>query len=237
MLSRRRLVFEKYYYDQPMPYKIEIHKINKKQDSHALFWKEVLLMLALFALFAIFIASVFLLKWRRPGLYLEDCIQRSCSNNFELKCINSTCHCPSSDFYYTNKCLSKKSYGEYCQNSQEQCKKGLICFNGKCSCIQKQFWTGIKCSNRGSYGENCDFIKCLDSLFLICDPISRICICDSTRFWSGRACYKQRLFNEICGSVFTACRTDLGLICLNGFCKTLTHAFVYYLTSYFILNR
>jgi hypothetical protein len=109
--SRRRLIFEKYHNDEKIPYKIEIYKIDKKQDSHALFWKGILLILALFALIAIFIGSLFLLKWRIPGFYLEDCIYRSCVSGFGLKCINSTCLCPSSDFYYENKCIQKNNMG------------------------------------------------------------------------------------------------------------------------------
>jgi hypothetical protein len=217
--KRRRIVFEEYYNNEIVPFKIEIYKIDKKQHNHASFWKGVLLTLALFALIAIFISSLFLLRWKRPGLYLEDCIHRSCASGFNLKCINSTCQCPSFDFYYTDKCIQKKPYGEYCHNSQEQCKEGLICFNGKCSCNVTQFWNGKKCFSKGSHAENCDFNKCLDSLFLICDPTSRLCLCDSTRFWSDNACYKKRLYNEICGSIPTSCRGDLRLICLNGFCK------------------
>jgi hypothetical protein len=219
--SRRKLLFEKYYDDEKLQYKIEIYKIYWKPDDHASFWKGVLLILALLTLITVFIGSLFLLEWKRPGLYLEDCIRRSCASGFDLKCINSTCQCPSSDFYYTNKCHQKKSYEEYCHNSQEQCKKGLNCFNGKCSCDQTKFWAGTKCSNRGSYAENCDFDnRCLGSLFLICDESSKLCKCDSTRFWSGKACYKQRLFNEICGSNSTACKSDHDLICLNGLCKS-----------------
>jgi hypothetical protein len=156
-VSQRRLVFEKYYNEEIIVYKIEIYKTDKKRNDPASVWKGVLLILAFFALIAIFIGSLFLLKWRRPGLYLEDCIQRSCASGFNLKCINSTCQCPSNDFYFTNKCLQKKSHGEFCHNSIEQCKKGLICFNGRCSCNNTQFWNGNICSDKGSYAENCDF--------------------------------------------------------------------------------
>jgi hypothetical protein len=177
------------------------------------------------------------LKWKRPGLYLKDCIHRSCASGLGLKCINSICQCPSSDFYYTNKCLPKKSHGAYCHDSQEQCKEGLVCFNGKCSCNQTQIWIGNKCSNRGFFAENCDSIQCLDSLFLTCDATSKICICDSTRFWSGETCYKKRMFNEACGSNSTACRRDLELICLNGFCKTLNNISFINLFCLFLLVR
>jgi hypothetical protein len=236
-LSRRRLVFEKYYNDEKIPYKIEIYKTGKKRDDVASFWKGILLILALFALFSIFIGSLFLLKWKRPGLYLEDCNRRSCASGFDLKCINSTCQCPSSDFYYTKKCFQKKSYGEYCHNSQEQCKQGLKCFNGICSCNWTQFWTGNRCSNQGSYADNCDSVKCSNSSFLKCDTSSKLCVCGSTRFWSGNACYQKRLYNEICGFDANACRNDLALICLNGFCECISTEMLITFILIFFLKR
>jgi hypothetical protein len=214
---KKRLVFEKYSYDKEILYKIEIYKVDKKLNDDTAFWKAVLLMLALIALIVIFIGSLFLLKWKRPGLYLEDCIHRSCASGLGLKCIKSNCQCPTSEFYYTKECLPKKPHGEYCHDSQDQCKKGLVCLNGKCSCNRTQFWTSRNCSNRGSFAENCDSIQCLDSLFLTCDASSKTCLCDSTRFWSGEACYKKRLLNEVCDSSTIPCRTDL--ICNNGTCE------------------
>lgn len=215
----RRLVYEEYSNENRIPIKIEIYKKDKKQNIFSGNWKGVLLILALILLIAVFISSLFVLKWKRSGLFLEDCHYRSCASGFGLKCINSICKCPTVDFYYTNKCLPKKSYGEFCHNHQEQCKEGLVCYNGKCSCNQTQFWTGKECSNRASYTENCEFKECLDSLYLMCESPIKLCTCGSTRFWSGEACYRKRLYNEFCGSVLNACRSELGLICLNELCN------------------
>lgn len=220
MVSQHRiLLYEEYFNDKEILYKIEIYKTYNKQGFYVSFWKFVLLLLVIIFLAIVLIASLFLLTWRRPGLFSEDCTRRSCAHGFDLKCINSTCQCPSDDYYYTNKCLPKKFYGEFCHDSQEQCRKGLVCFNGKCSCNRTQFWDGLKCSDRVTYGKNCDFNECLDSLFLLCDASIKMCVCDSTRFWSGKACYRKRSNGEFCGSYDSACRNDKGLFCLNNYCK------------------
>lgn len=235
IIKRRRLVYEEFFYDEKVQYKIEIFKNDMENGYGAQLWKIVLFLLFLAFLFVVFIASLFLVTWRRPGLYLEDCIHRSCESGFNLKCINSTCRCPSNDFYYLKKCLPKKSHGKFCHNSQEQCQQGLTCFNGKCSCNKLEHWTGVRCSNGKNYAENCNGdSNCLSSLFLICDPSSKMCICDSTRFWSGNACYRKRSNGEICGSHHSACKNELGLFCLNGYCNSFDNSTICFFNKLFL---
>lgn len=177
----KRLICERYYNNDKIPYKIEIYNKEKKNTRYGSTWIGVLLCLLLITLIIVFIASLFLLKWKRPGLYLEDCNQRSCVPGLGLKCINSICQCPS-ESYYSKQCLLRKSYHDFCHNAHKQCESELICLNGKCTCNQTQFWTGLKCLNRASYSQSCETKSCLDSLFLICNSFSKVCVCDSTRF-------------------------------------------------------
>lgn len=183
-------------------------------------WLVVLSAMFITFILTIFIAaSTIFLNARRPGLHGEDCIRRSCEKRLGLRCINSTCLC-SNDKFYLKGCNEKKSFGDNCHNSIHQmCDYGMICFNGKCSCEKGFTWNGIKCLKKGSYGDYCSNFDCDDSLNLICDSRDEMCKCDlSTRFWSGQTCILLRGFNQKCFDS-TECRSDKGLMCLNGYCK------------------
>lgn len=192
------------------------------------FWSVVLGSGFIVYLSIIFVAACSsLLNSRRPGLHGEDCIRRSCESSLGLKCINSTCICPS-DQYYLLKCQTKKGLGDSCHNIINNCQSGLICFNGKCGCNKGSTWNGKKCVSKGTYGDYCNQIECDDTKSLFCDSATKICSCDSTsRFWSGYSCMLKRSNNEKCVKN-SDCKEDFGLVCSNGNCQcanTATHYF------------
>lgn len=217
--SEPKVVYERDHFNGQIHTKTLIVLNNKVKKNNIPSWVGVLLVsLAIFLSIILITACVVLLNARRPGLFNEDCVRRSCETSLGLKCINSTCQCQS-DQFYLKKCHSMKKYGEFCQNIVKQCVHGLECFNGKCSCNQQYFWSGLKCEKTGSYGDNCEIKKCDESRMLTCNSKSNLCLCnDTSRFWSGYACYRKRTYNEICKNNDN-CLTYQGLKCLDGLCK------------------
>ena len=124
-------------------------------------------------------AVIILLCGRRPGVYLEDCKQRSCAPGLNLKCINNVCRCTDSQ-YFLNKCIDLKGNSDFCQ-SPSQCQNGLNCTAGKCQCDDSSYWNGKKCLARKSYRETCSANQCLTDTFLFCDNKTQMCMCPSDR--------------------------------------------------------
>ena len=157
----------------------------------------------------------------RKGLYQENCSRRSCINNFNLKCINSTCNCDTG-YIYIDKCTLKKKYLESC-HSTSYCgdNKNLICLDGVCKCNDAiQYWTGSTCSSKSTYQQVCySNNQCLTSQMLYCNISTLLCLCDtSTRFWYQSSCFPQRTINQRCDSN-SQCLSSQNLCCLNGQCK------------------
>jgi hypothetical protein len=221
-LGIRTLIYEEIRKSNSVLSKIEIYKVRRNSQDSYPFWLIFILALLLLALLAVLIGAIVVFGSKRePGTYQMDCLRRSCAPGFGLKCINSTCLCPSNDYYYSTKCELRKSYDKYCNNYQDQCKQRLACFNGKCLCHKTQYWNGRVCSNKVSYGQNCEFAECMDSFMLVCDPSIKQCVCESDRFWSGDTCYMRRNYTDRCMQTGD-CIEYRGLLCLSGYCKTRT---------------
>lgn len=220
-MQNKKIVYEEDKVDNPIHSKIIIYKKTSeipKGSKEVKTWVLILFIGFILLLVTILIAAlVTFISRRRPGLYREDCVRRSCETELGLKCINSVCDCES-DEYYLKGCLPKKSIGENCHRSIDQCVSGLICFNGKCGCHRNSTWNGKKCVKKGTYGENCEQTNCNDNLLLTCDSKTKICSCGpSLRFWSGHACVNKRTFNEKCVKT-SDCLEDRRLSCVKGFC-------------------
>ena len=115
------------------------------------------------------------------GNYNESCASRSCNKDLNMKCIDMICTC-NSDQYFTNKCLSKKSYLERC-NVNRECKEnaGLGCYDAYCKCDNYHYWDGTKCVSRKIYKIFCKGDQCLSINMLYCDSSYGQCLCDKTR--------------------------------------------------------
>lgn len=182
-------------------------------------WLIVLVIMFLVLLITIFVAALILkLSSKRPGLFNEDCLRRSCEKKLNLKCLNSTCTCES-DRYYLKGCNMKKSIGENCNNHVNECKSDLECFNGICNCKRNFAWNGFRCTEKETFGNDCSRVPCDDSLNLVCDQSTKLCQCNtSNRFWSGTSCLIRRSLNENCIKN-SDCRLDQGLNCIYGKCE------------------
>lgn len=219
--SERKIIYEEEITTGPVYSKLIIFKRiseTPKGYKRVNCWILVLLLGLIVLLITILIAACLLsFNSRRPGLYGEDCIRRSCETKLGLKCINSICNCQSNE-YYLKHCLPKKPFGNFCNHAIDQCMLGMTCFNGKCGCNRTFTWNRVKCVKKSSYDGICENIECDSSQFLICNNNTKTCDCDSaTRFWSGNSCILKRGYNEKCAST-NECISDKGLFCLNGLC-------------------
>ena len=129
-------------------------------------------------------AALYVYFSKRPALYNESCIGRSCTSGLNMKCINGICTCPSSDYYYQKGCLAKKAYLEQCSSISNNCqdKKNLVCLDGLCKCNNTFYWNSVQCVSKSSFGGPCtNDNQCLTRTKMKCDLTSKTCICDSTR--------------------------------------------------------
>ena len=196
-----------------------IHEANKKVISVPK-WSIFIAILFLFFLYIVMIAAfVILIGAPRPGLYLESCNQRSCSKENKLKCIDSVCQCLPTE-YYTNKCITKKSFLQKCQ-AHNQCSTAY-CNLGQCDCVNKT-------SECKGYNQYCKINSdCIQSKLLTC--ISSKCGCDNSRFWDGEVCVKKRLLNERC-STFEFCDSSANLVCSSNTCQCIYNTHIENITT------
>jgi hypothetical protein len=120
----------------------------------------------------------------RPGFYNESCSNRSCLSALNLKCINKTCLC-TSDQYYTNKCVDKKTYLEKCGSITLHCKNktSLVCRDGVCKCIDSEYWDGSRCLSKKTYSQSCTSdLQCVSDSIIYCDLTKQKCLCPSGRY-------------------------------------------------------
>ncbi|RNA32655.1 multiple epidermal growth factor-like domains 10 isoform X1 [Brachionus plicatilis] len=157
------------------------------------------------------------------------------------------CACPNDQYWGGEKCVSKKTYFDYCTISC-QCRENLLlscqqytngysCYNNfgtgmKCLCNHITHWwnsaTSI-CVAKYTYSTTCDnSCKCREDKGLSCkayngysclnnDGISK-CDCGNTQFWLGTTCVSKRLNGAVC-SRSCECRIDLGLYCNGSNCR------------------
>lgn len=222
-----KVLFERYNFNGFIETKVVIVSQPKKSPNAKQLpvWVNVLIP-SLVVFLSIILVTAVVVVWngKRPGLYGEDCIGRSCETKLGLKCINSTCLCQLNQ-YYLKKCNEKKSFGETCHNSIDDCKSGMICFNGKCGCYKNTTWSGVKCIQKGSFEDVCDITACDDTKMLSCDSESKFCMCNSERFWSGKSCILKKNYGELCYSK-ESCNDGKNLICTNGICKFSTNSYL-----------
>ncbi len=121
---------------------------------------------------------------KRPGLYTEDCSDRSCVSGFNMKCINSVCSCQSTQ-YYLKGCFDKKGYLGKCHGNTSYCadNKNFECLDGLCKCNITSYWSGTLCLPKKDYGVSCSSdVQCLTDKQLICDQKRKKCYCSNERF-------------------------------------------------------
>jgi hypothetical protein len=126
-------------------------------------WMLVLGILFLFSITIIFLAALItVMGAKNAAVYGESCSDRSCTKNLNLKCIDKICNCSSNE-YYSNKCLPKKTYLKKCNEGMSMCLDNisLICTDGTCKCLNTQYWNGSKCVSRLNYKEKCNGDTCL----------------------------------------------------------------------------
>jgi hypothetical protein len=130
---------------------------------------------------------------------------------------------------YTSDCYSE--YGLVC-NSGSTCNCPENSLLGMCDCIQRTitneyFWNGNSCQLANSYGLTCtnssttymckymkEGTSCVQS-----SPGVYTCECPVLQYFNPDGyCTNQTLVNTNCSATSKACRSDLGLICLNGLC-------------------
>ena len=163
---------------------IDHNESNKRLRSKYLpFWQFVMLCNFILAILIILAASLYVAFSKRPGLYNESCVSRSCLTQLNLKCINGTCLCPSTQ-YYMKGCFNKKTYLQTCMGNSSYCidGKSLFCLDGVCKCNSNSYWNGSSCAPQLSYGKACNSnSQCLAGTQMTCDSVSKICSCPSNR--------------------------------------------------------
>jgi hypothetical protein len=179
-----KTVHENYDYFGRIVSRIDvIDKTKESTKNKSLVTKHwcYLSILGLIAISIILAASLILNFWKRPALYNESCVRRSCLTELNMKCINKTCVC-TADQYYSNKCEDKKSYMNNCESSSTHCKSNLKCRDGYCKCTSDQYWNETKCFAKRKYSESCTTTEQCDANQMVyCDPINLICSCPSNR--------------------------------------------------------
>ena len=147
------------------------------------FWLLVMLCYLIFAILIILAASLYVKFSKRPGLYNESCASRSCLKQLNLKCINGTCLCPSTQ-YYMKGCFNKKTYLQQCMGNSSYCINGqnLVCLDGVCKCNRNSYWKGSSCVPQLTYATPCNSSsQCLAGTQMTCDSIFKICSCPTNR--------------------------------------------------------
>lgn len=149
------------------------------------FWQMVMIALGLIAIAIILSAALFIeFNSKRPGLYNESCVGRSCKGGLGLKCINQLCQCQSNQYYVIG-CTKKKDYMELCNGNLDSCVDGknMSCLNGYCMCDYSSYWDGKVCLTMKKYGEKCTSDEnCNKDLLLTCDKTRMKCYCSSDRY-------------------------------------------------------
>lgn len=158
---------------------------DRKGYSYIPEWAVVMAGLFSLAVFIILTAGLTIFYTAPPNaLYGEDCSSRSCVKGFNLKCINKTCSCTSSQ-YYSRGCKDKKTYNQICFSNNASCEdnKNFECLDGVCKCNDDiSYWNGKQCVFKGAYKEICQYAEqCMPNLMLICSTSLKICYCDDSR--------------------------------------------------------
>ena len=128
-------------------------------------------------------AILYLYLTKRSALYNENCINRSCLKDLNMKCINRTCLCLSSQ-YYMKGCKTKKAYSEKCLPFINTCvdNQNLSCTDGLCKCKTTKYWNGTFCNDYAGYGGSCSTSNmCLPDSRLVCDNSTKSCSCNNDR--------------------------------------------------------
>ena len=111
-----------------------VKKAPEKIASHLVLVPQgavVIALISLALLFVLLISAVVIVDLApQPAAFNESCASRSCKKEFDMKCIEGFCTCPS-DQYFVTKCISKKSFLETCASNGE-CNRLLYCIQGKC---------------------------------------------------------------------------------------------------------
>lgn len=146
----------------------------------------------------------------RRARYLEHCINRLCAEDTNLQCINGICQCGDNGYYYSNKCYTKKTYLQNCEN----CTSNLICMNKICQCKSTQYWDSKnnKCKELKSYLDTCSSNECSSKALLYCNSTSGVCQCDKTSYWDGVTCQKKKIGDQKC-LTSAECDDSLSLSC------------------------
>jgi hypothetical protein len=135
------------------------------------------------ALLIILAAAIYVAFSGRSSLYGESCVKRSCIKELNMKCMNNSCSCLSTQ-YYMKGCNPKKAYLEQCLPYVSTCvdNQDLHCLDGVCKCSSSSYWNGSSCTSRVGYLGNClSSNQCTQGLQMICDSSKKACLCSSDR--------------------------------------------------------
>ena len=164
-------------------WKYMVPKKEHMRKNHIPCWLIGTFCFLLASLLIVFGAAMYLKSVKRPGVYTESCVGRSCINGFGLKCISGICDCNSNQFYQKG-CRPKLNYTEQCMSNTNFCAddQNLVCRDGVCKCDSTMFWSGKQCSSKSSFSSSCyNEDQCLAETKLTCDLNRKLCVCPSNR--------------------------------------------------------
>ena len=144
-------------------------------------WMIVIYILALMLITVVLLSAILIVSLApRPANYQENCKGRSCAKDGNMKCLDNVCTCTSNQ-YYVNKCVEKKSNWQRCTKSY-QCRDYLSCIGGLCQCNQTHYHEDNGCLKRKSYMETCKGDQCFANSMLYCNITIGECVCASKRY-------------------------------------------------------
>jgi hypothetical protein len=162
---------------------VDYIKIRDSKASYIPIWLLVVLSYLLVVFLIILATSIYVKSSQRQGLLSENCSYRSCKSGLNMKCINRTCSCLTSQ-YYLKGCLNRKTYSENCLSTISNCliNTGLLCLDGLCKCASSYYWNGSICIAKSTYSGTCtNTNQCLTDLKLTCNSTQMKCLCSSDR--------------------------------------------------------